>query len=519
MRKLNVQIIDLITKAPDSSLYARLMNANLASIMPQVIAIWCEQEGHNVKLIPYTGIEKLEIEARDGVDIVFISAFTQAALKAYALSNKFRASGAVTVLGGPHARCYPEDSQKYFDYVLGFTNKELVIDVLKDCSPHRPTGQYLSAAEQPVDLPGVQERWKYIELILKKAPWLKIVSMIGSMGCPYSCNFCIDARVPYSPMDNEVIKEDLRFLLTRFKRPIVAWHDPNFGIRFNETMGTIEEAIPPDSIDFIAESSLSLLSEEHVIRLRKNGFKAVLPGIESWYEVGNKSRTGKKQGMEKVGQVAEHVNMIMRHIPYLQTNFIFGLDSDEGSHSFDMTKKFLDKSPGAFPAFSLLTAFGKAAPLNLEYQQDSRVLPVPFPFLNDFEAMNIKPKNYCLPDFYDHLIDLVGYGFSKRAIYRRFRANKDVIPKWMNVVRGISLEGRSRWKYHKGIRRRLDEDHSFRDYMEGETDVLPKFFMDKIVKELGEDWQWLPEGAIYHDQNAALNSNKIDEISSSPELS
>ena len=31
--------------------------------------------------------------------------------------------GAVTVLGGPHARCYPEDAQKYYDYVLGFTEQ------------------------------------------------------------------------------------------------------------------------------------------------------------------------------------------------------------------------------------------------------------------------------------------------------------------------------------------------------------------------------------------------------------
>jgi len=309
-------------------------------------------------------------------------------------------------------------------------------------------------------------------------------------------------------MDSEAIKEDLRFLLTKYKRPIVAWHDPNFGIRFNETMSTIEEAIPPDSIDFIAESSLSLLSEEHVIRLRKNGFKAALPGIESWFEMGNKSRTGNKQGIEKVEQVAAHVNMIMRHLPYMQTNFVFGLDSDEGNHPFEMTKKFIDKSPGAFPSYALLTAFGKGAPLNLEYQQAERVLPVPFPFLNNFEAMNVKPRNYSWPQFYDHLIGLLGYSFSMRANYRRFRANKMAIPKWMNLMRAISSEGHGRWKYHRGIRRRLDEDRPFRDYMEGETEVLPKFYMDKIVKELGEDWHWLPQGAIYHDQNAALNSKQ-----------
>ena len=81
--------------------------------------------------------------------------------------------------------------------------------------------------------------------------------------------------------------------------------------------------------------------------------------------------------MEKVQQVAEHVNLILRYIPYIQTNFVLGLDTDEGPEPFELTKRFLDLAPGAFPAYSLLSAFGRAAPLNLEYQRAGRVLPVP----------------------------------------------------------------------------------------------------------------------------------------------
>ena len=269
MKKLNILIIDLIAKKKETALFPRLMNANFSSIMPQVIATWCEQEGHNVTLVAYTGFENLGKLSTNDVDIVFISSFTQAALKAYALSNRFRSNGAVTVIGGPHARCYPEDAQKYFDYVMGFTNREMIIDVLKDCSQHRPLGMYLAATKQPVDLPGVKERWKYIEQTLKKAPTFKFVAMIASMGCPYTCSFCIDSTVPYSPLDNDVMKEDLRFLLTKYKKPVVGWHDPNFGIRFNECMDAIEDAIPQGSIDFIAESSLSLLSEKTFNTLTK----------------------------------------------------------------------------------------------------------------------------------------------------------------------------------------------------------------------------------------------------------
>ena len=506
MRKLRIGIIDLVSKGPTRAMFARVMNANFAAIMPQVVAVWCEEQGHDVTLVCYTGFEDLVEELPDKVDLVFIGAFTEAAQLAYALSNLFRSRGAVTAIGGPHARCYPQDAVKYFDYVLGFTDKKVICDLLEDCAQHRPIGVRLAAGQQPAALPGVRERWKFIEPTLKKAPFIKMVPMIGSLGCPYTCSFCIDSVIPYQPLDTQVIKEDLQFLLQKFKRPLVGWHDPNFGVRFNDIMDAIEEAAPPDSIDFIAESSLSLLSESHLKRLKQNGFKALLPGIESWYDLGDKSKTGKTKGMDKVRQVADHVNMILRYMPYIQTNFVLGLDVDEGPEPFELTKRFVDLAPGAFPGYSLLSAFGQAAPLNLEYQRANRVLPFPFQFLNNNQAMNVKPKNYSWPEFYGHVIDLVKYTYSWSAILKRVKSNKSNIPRWMNVVRAVSSEGFGRIKYHGEVRRRLDADRPFRRYFEQETTRLPQFYVDLARRDMGPLWEWLPEGAMEHDPNAYLKS-------------
>jgi hypothetical protein len=512
LRKLRIGVVDLVAKGPEKGLFARIMNANLASIMPQVVATWCKQEGHDVTFVCYTGFENLLEELPGNVDIIFIGAFTEAAQLAYALSNLFRSRGAVTAIGGPHARCYPQDAQKYFDYVLGFTDKSVVRDVLQDCSEHRPLGVSMAARQQPAALPGVRERWEFIEPTLRKAPLIKIVPMIASLGCPYTCSFCIDAKVPYQPLDFDLLKEDLRFLLGKFKRPRVAWHDPNFGVRFNDTMDAIEEAAPEDSVDFIAESSLSLLSEAHLKRLKRNGFKALLPGIESWYELGDKSKTGKMKGMNKVRQVADHVNTLLRYVPYVQTNFVLGLDVDEGPEPFELTKRFVDLAPGAFPGYSLLSAFGQAAPLNLEYQRANRILPFPFHFLNNNQAMNVKPKNYSWPAFYENVIDLTRYTYSWRAIGRRFKATRGTIPRWMNVVRAISAEGFGRIKYHTEVRRRLDTDLELRRYFEQETTELPKFYEDRARKDLGPLWEWLPKDAMRHDPYAFIKSVSRDEI-------
>jgi hypothetical protein len=506
MRRLKVSILDLMTKGPSRSLWGRAMQPNFASIMPQVVGVWCEQAGHDVRFVCYTGREDLTRELPDDSEVLFVAAYTQGAQLAYALSSLYRRQGAITVLGGAHARCYPQDAARYFDYVLGFTDKDLVRDVLRDCAPQRP-GLQLAAKRQPAHLPGIKERWKFIAPTIAKTPVVKLVPTLGSLGCPYTCSFCIDAVVDYQPLDTAQIKEDLRFVLGQTKRPRVGWHDPNFGVRFDEIMSAIEEAVPKDHIDFAAESSLALLSEPRLQRLRANGFKAMLPGVESWYSLGGKSKTGAASGIEKVRKVADHLNTVLRYIPIVQANFVLGLDEDEGDEPFELTKRFVDLAPGVFPAYSLLSAFGQAAPLNLELQRAGRVLATPFHFLDNNRATNVRPKHYSWAALYENVIGLRKHSFSLRAVARRFDANRGSLPRWMNAVRALSSEGSGRIRYDSKVRRLLDGDTPLRRFFEGETTELPPFYTDQVRSDLGHFWESLPEGALSHDPNAYLRAH------------
>ena len=280
-------------------------------------------------------------------------------------------------------------------------------------------------------------------------------------------------------------------------------------------MSAIEEAVPQNSIDFVAESSLSLLSEPHMQRLQRNGFVAVLPGIESWSDFGNKSKTGKDNGIDKVRKVSEQVNMILRYVPYVQTNFVLGVDADEGVEPFELTKHFVDITPGAFPAYALLTAYGQAAPLNLEYQRSDRVLPVPFHFLGNTQAMNVKPKNYAWDTFYKAMIDLLAHSVSWNSIFKRYNSTKLFLPRWLNTIRGVSEFKRVRL-YRETVRQ-FDENPGFRSFFEGETREIPQFFVNRIREDLGIFWEWLPEGALYHDPNAYLKAqeNSLTQLDNS----
>ena len=46
MSKLKIGIIDLVAKAPTRAIWMRVMGANFVSIMPQIVATWCEEQGH-----------------------------------------------------------------------------------------------------------------------------------------------------------------------------------------------------------------------------------------------------------------------------------------------------------------------------------------------------------------------------------------------------------------------------------------------------------------------------------------
>ena len=131
--------------------------------------------------------------------------------------------------------------------------------------------------------------------------------------------------------------------------------------------------------------------------------------------------------------------------------------------------------------------------------------------------MNIEPKNYSWPRFYEHVIDLTRYSFSRRSIYRRARATKTFIPKWLNVVRAISSEGYGRIGYYSEILRRLHSDPQFRPFFERQTTEIPQFYVDRVKKDMGPLWHWLPEGALLHDPNAYLKS-RIEAAAESVEV-
>ena len=87
------------------------MKKQYESITPQAVAVWCRQLGHEVAYTAYYGQRDPRQLLPDGLDLVFLSTYTQSS----ALAKLYRRQGILTVIGGPHAKSFPRDCLRFFD--------------------------------------------------------------------------------------------------------------------------------------------------------------------------------------------------------------------------------------------------------------------------------------------------------------------------------------------------------------------------------------------------------------------
>src|SRR5258706_429033 len=132
---MRIGVIEILTDEMSPgfirSTYDRHFRRHYASITPQAVSVWCRELGHEVHYATYFGQGRPEKVLPRDLDVVFMSTYTQASVLAYALARIYRRSGALTVLGGPHATAFPTDSLRFFDLVVKQCDKALIADILR----------------------------------------------------------------------------------------------------------------------------------------------------------------------------------------------------------------------------------------------------------------------------------------------------------------------------------------------------------------------------------------------------
>jgi hypothetical protein len=439
----------------------------------------------------YTGNEPVEDLVRGNWQVAFISSYTRTAEAAYALAHHFSSRGAVTVLGGPHALAYPADALRAFDYVVGLTDFEVIRQILEERKVARGgLGEWLSAARHPRQLPSLRERAPFLRTALASTQWLRTIPMLSSLGCPYSCGFCSDAEVPFQALELGALEEDVRFAGREFPGSLLFWHDPTFGVRFDATLNAIERGRGSARIRFGAETSLALLSEERAERLARAGFVAMLPGIEQWGRADPKVGFGSASGRDKLELAVARVTDLLRWIPYVQVNFIFGLDQEQQS-AYDLTAEFVRRVPGAWPNFNVITGYGQASPLSTSLLASGRLLPIPFSLLDQKTCPNVQLPDGDLALMFERLIPVAEMAFSVRHSIRRAGAGSTLGVRLINLLRARGSEQRQRLAWYRRLLAALTTDADVRAFFTGTSRRLPPLLRELARNRIAAFWPLL----------------------------
>lgn len=482
---MRVGIIDLLvdspTRGPVEALYAAYFRKQFMSLMPQVVAAWCRRLGHTVRYATYYGQSDPLRLLPDDLDVVFVSVYTQASALAYALARLYRRRRVLTVIGGPHARSFPTDCQRFFDVVVRDCDERLIAEILAE---RRPGPAILSSGRPLTDIPSVEERMPEIAasaFIDGRPTRTSLVPLLSSIGCPYACDFCLDWNSAYVALPPERLRADLGYLSRNLPQLLVGYHDPNFAVRFDETMDAIE-AVPGPRNRYIMESSLSILKPARLARLKATNCIYVAPGVESWSAYSDKAAAGAKQGRDKLEAVVAHFALLGRFVPGLQANFLFGTDVDRGEEPASLTKEFIRRLPGVFPAVNIPTPFG-GTPLFERYLGEGRVLAtMPFAFYyNPYLVTTL--KNYDPVEYYDHLIDIHRAAVTATLFVRRLARRGHGAIKFIHALRTAGLK-RDLGEFVR-LRRRLASDRGFRAFHEGRSPKLPAYYRERLRGRLG----------------------------------
>ena len=500
-RRLRVGVLELLRAEarPDGLVRAHrhLIARQYASITPQAVSVWCRQLGHAVFYATYYGQADPASLLPSDLDVVFIATYTSASPLAYALARLHRRRGTLTVVGGPHAKAFPDDCLRFFDVVVAECDRSVVAEILRDA----PRGVRVSSGRPLTDVPSVEERLPEIRTAGfwrgRPHPYA-VIGVLASVGCPYRCDFCTDWDTDYRVLPADRVEADLRFVSSTLPGVKVAFHDPNFAVRFDDVIARLERT----PLTYMIESSLSVLRGDRIRRLHDTGCWYAAAGVESWADYSNKTASA-AFGAGKLARVLEHFALLSAHVPVVQANFIFGVDEDRGEEPVELTREFIRRAPSVWPNVTIPTPFG-GTPLYDRHRTEGRILEtMPFAFYNA-PYLVTTPKHYDPLDYYDRLVRLLG----ELATGATLRARLDIRRGTLALIDALRILGiRRTLRQLRTIAGLLRTDAGFRAFHARRTAVLPAFYRRRLADLLGRYAELLTDADMVPELPTAANAS------------
>jgi hypothetical protein len=292
----------------------------------------------------------------------------------------------------------------------------------------------------------------------------------------------VDWNNPYVLFPPELLEADLQYLARNWPGVMVTYHDPNFGVKFDQVLSIVEEIPKEKRSPYIIESSLSILRGAKLPRLRDTKCLFIAPGVESWNNYSNKAGVGATVGKAKLTQVVEHFREIRQYVPGLQANFLFGTDADQGEEPVELTKEFMRAVPFVWPTINIPTPFGNTPLYDRALANGQILQSMPFNFYYTPYLVTTMP-HYPPLEYYDKLIDLYSTMTSNVMLKGRFGKESTLGFSLLNALRTFAM--RQDLAALRLLRRMLATDPEFLAFHEGRTRSLPEFYHRRYEQKLG----------------------------------
>lgn len=371
-------------------------------------------------------------------DIAAIATFTAQVKDAYALADRLRNRGVVTVMGGLHVTSMPHEALRHCDIaVLG----EGELDwpkVLEDIEAGRrervydSRGREFDLGDAPIPRFDLLDAERYNRLTVQT-----------SRGCPWRCEFCassilITRRFKLKPVENVV--REIRAIKALWPRPFIEFADDNTFVD-KQWSRKLVHAVGEEGVRWFTETDVSVADDPELLKLlHQAGCAEVLIGFESPTISGldgvELRRNWKRKRIDSYERAIERIQF---HGIAVNACFVLGLDGD-GPEIFEAVEAFVERNLPFDVQITVQTAL-PGTPLYERFRREGRLLEEEAWEKCTLFDVNFRPARMTPAQLERGLIDLGQRLYSEEATRRRRKAFLGQTRAGRRVTEAPSREG------------------------------------------------------------------------------
>ena len=272
-------------------------------------------------------------------DIAAIASYSGQIRDAYMLSDRYRAVGVRTVLGGLHVTARPDEAAQHADAIVIGEGEIGWPDLLDDLAHgglkrvYAPNGREFDLADAPMPRFDLLEIERYNRLTVQ-----------ATRGCPWRCEFCaasIRLTPKYKMKPVAKVIGEIREIKRLWPAPFIEFADDNTFVNRRHSKELLR-ALAKENIRYFTETDISVADDPEMLSLlRASGCAEVLIGLESPNPAavdGVELRRNWKRG--KFDGYRAAIERIQGHGVAVNGCFALGLDGD-GPEVFDAVADFV----------------------------------------------------------------------------------------------------------------------------------------------------------------------------------